>query len=60
MIGMAVEKRIGIIGGGKMGEGLIAGLLKTKTVEKDNLLIGEVVPDKREHLQSRAGKSRNL
>jgi len=48
-------KNIGIVGGGKMGEALIAGLLKTKTVEKDRILVGEVVPNRREHLTKTYG-----
>ena len=43
-------KQIGIVGGGKMGEALIAGLLRTKTMEKDRILVGEVVPDRRKYL----------
>jgi len=51
---MAVKK-IGIVGGGKMGEALIAGLLKTNTVEKDGILVGELVLDRREHLSQTYG-----
>jgi len=50
-----VARKIGIIGGGKMGEALIAGLLKTNTVGKDGILVGEVVPDRRENLSKTYG-----
>jgi pyrroline-5-carboxylate reductase len=52
---MSAEKRVGIIGGGKMGEALIAGLLKTNTLQKDSILVGEMVPERREHLSKTYG-----
>jgi len=38
-----------------MGEALIAGLLRTKTVEKDRILVGEVARDRREYLSQTYG-----
>ena len=48
-------RRIGVIGGGKMGESLVAGLLRTGSVDKDRLLVCDVVPERRSHLSATYG-----
>jgi pyrroline-5-carboxylate reductase len=48
-------RRIGVIGGGKMGEGIVAGLLRTGLVGKEDLLVCDIVPERRGHLSETYG-----
>jgi pyrroline-5-carboxylate reductase len=48
-------RRIGVLGGGKMGESIVAGLLRTGSVGKDMLLACDVVPERRGHLSETYG-----
>lgn len=50
-----VAKKIGVIGGGKMGEALVAGLLKAKTVNRDGIIVGEALPERRGYLSKTYG-----
>ncbi len=51
---MATE-RIGIIGAGKMGEAMIAGLIKTGTSSNDRILVGEKEASRRTYLAKTYG-----
>ena len=45
--------RLGIIGGGNMGEALLAGIIKAKLLEASQLLVSDVVESRLEHLAAR-------
>jgi len=47
--------RIGIIGGGNMGEALLKGLLEKRVVRRRNLLVGELDATRRTYLRRRYG-----
>jgi len=47
--------RIGIIGTGKMGEALVAGLLKSGSASKDDLLATDILPERRQHMTGTYG-----
>ncbi|MEM2094933.1 MAG: pyrroline-5-carboxylate reductase [Candidatus Bathyarchaeia archaeon] len=52
---MLLEKKVGIIGCGKMGEAIVAGLIRTNMVDKENVLVSDVVQDARERVEKRYG-----
>ncbi len=52
---MVERKRIGIIGAGKMGAALIAGLLRAETVEKDDLCASDVSAQRRDQIAKTYG-----
>ncbi len=47
---MALEKRLGFIGGGQMAEAMIKGLLASKTVQPEQILVSEPLPERRDYL----------
>ncbi len=50
---MAKVENIGIIGGGNMGEAIAAGIITSKLLPPDHLIISDPVAERREHLHSR-------
>jgi len=48
-----MEKPLGIIGGGNMGEALIAGLIQSGLLSPAEILFSELRPERREHLQEK-------
>ncbi len=52
---MSSDRKIGIIGGGKMGEAIVAGLLKGGAVKKPNILVSDTAAETRTRLEKRYG-----
>ncbi|MEM2905820.1 MAG: pyrroline-5-carboxylate reductase [Candidatus Bathyarchaeia archaeon] len=49
------RRKIGIIGTGKMGEALVAGLLRSGSASKDDLLATDALPERRQHMARNYG-----
>lgn len=45
--------KLGIIGGGMMGEAILAGILESSFIEKDNILVSEVVEERKIYLKNK-------
>ena len=54
---MALNGKLGFIGGGRMGEALIQGILKSGIISAENLLITDPVAERREYLTATYGVS---
>ena len=54
---MTLNGNLGFIGGGKMGEALIQGILKSGAYSADNILVTDPVEDRREFLSKTYGVS---
>lgn len=52
---MATDRRVGIIGAGKMGTALISGLLRAGVVGKDSLCASDISPERRYHISETYG-----
>ncbi|MCX5843632.1 MAG: NAD(P)-binding domain-containing protein, partial [Deltaproteobacteria bacterium] len=52
---MLKSKRIGVIGGGKMGSALIAGILSRDLVPAENVTVSDVAKERREDLKKAYG-----
>ena len=50
-----MNQKIGIVGGGKMGEALVAGLLKAGKIPKKDILVSDVNEETRERLEKHYG-----
>ncbi len=50
-----MNQKIGIVGGGKMGEALVAGLLKAGKIPKQDILVSDVNRETRERIEKRYG-----
>ena len=50
---MSLNRKIGIIGGGKMGEAIIAGLVRAGTVHAQDILVSDKVAETLERLEKR-------
>lgn len=44
------KRKTGIIGTGKMGEALVSGLLRSGSASKDELLVTDILPERRQHM----------
>lgn len=49
------DDRIALIGGGNMGEALAAGMVKAQFTRRENILVAEPVPERREYLRKTHG-----
>ncbi len=47
------DTRLGVIGGGKMGEAIIGGLLATGTLSPASIIVSDISPDRRTYLADR-------
>lgn len=47
---MTLSGKLGFIGGGRMGEALIQGILKSGIVSSENILVTDPVPERRDYL----------
>ncbi len=52
---MALRGKLGFIGGGRMGEALIQGLLKSGIIAAENILATDPVADRRAYLADTYG-----
>jgi len=50
-----LKERIGFIGGGKMGEALVKGLLRAKLSSADNIIVSDIDKKRRQTLESETG-----
>ncbi len=53
--GKMFDNRIALIGGGNMGEALAAGMVKAQFTRRENILVAEPVPERREYLRKTHG-----
>ena len=52
---MSLNRKIGIVGGGKMGEAIIAGLLRAGKIRKQDIIVSDVNGNTRERLEKHYG-----
>ena len=50
-----VVNKVVVFGGGAMGTGVIKGLIKGAVVEPENIIVGEILPERREYLKKELG-----